>query len=102
MTDAPEHPGQRLLREVIEPLGLNLNKAAHCLAIDRPYLKNIIEGTAAISAKLAVKLEKSGKGNAEEWRSQQRLYDAWKAAQKDARQIEAFRKTVTVPGFPEP
>ncbi len=51
------HPGEILKIEVIEGRGLTIGKAAELLAITRPTLSNILNGKAAITPNIALRIE---------------------------------------------
>lgn len=56
MHNAP-HPGELLRDEVISALSLSVTEAADRLAISRVALSRVLNGKAAISPDLAVRLE---------------------------------------------
>jgi len=55
----PAHPGQFLRREVIEPLDLSVTKAARILGVTRPALSALLNGHAALSPNMALRIEKA-------------------------------------------
>lgn len=70
----PPHPG-RGLRFELEELGLSVAAAARGLGITRQQLHNVISGKSAISAEMALRLEKAIGGKAELWLAMQAAYD---------------------------
>jgi len=54
-----EHPGHYVRRAVFEPKGLTVTEAAKLLGVGRPALSNFLNEKAALSADMAVRLEKS-------------------------------------------
>jgi addiction module HigA family antidote len=55
----PAHPGQFIRMEVIEPLGLTVTKAAKVLGVTRPALSALLNGRAALSPDMALRVEKA-------------------------------------------
>ena len=55
----PAHPGRFLRREVIEPLDLSVTKAARILGVTRPALSALLNGHAALSPNMALRIEKA-------------------------------------------
>ncbi|WP_198297982.1 HigA family addiction module antitoxin [Bordetella genomosp. 9] len=77
----PPHPGEILREDVIVPLGLSVTEAAERLAISRVALSRVLNGKAAISPDLAVRLEQAGASTAQAWVAMQANYDLWQALQ---------------------
>src|ERR1700693_6362376 len=71
----PPHPGTVILQECIEPLGLNITKAAEALGVTRNTLSELVNEKRGISPEMAVRLEKVFGGSAEGWLVQQAQYD---------------------------
>jgi antitoxin HigA-1 len=55
----PAHPGQFIRMEVIEPLGLSVTQAAKILGVTRPALSALLNGRAALSPDMALRVEKA-------------------------------------------
>jgi antitoxin HigA-1 len=55
----PPHPGQFIKGEVISPLGLSVTKAAEVLGVTRPALSALLNGHAALSPDMALRIEKA-------------------------------------------
>jgi len=70
----PPHPGG-LIGGDIEALGLTVARAAKALGVTRQQLYNVINGKSAISAEMAVRLEKAIGGPADFWLRLQSNYD---------------------------
>ena len=56
----PPHPGELLKEDVIVALGLSVTETAERLAMSRVALSRVLNGKAAISPDLAIRLEKAG------------------------------------------
>ncbi|QHD69528.1 HigA family addiction module antidote protein [Sphingobium yanoikuyae] len=81
MMHNPPHPGELLRDEIIVALDLSVTEAANRLALSRTALSRILNGRAAISPDLAVRLEQAGAGTARAWLTMQTNYDLWHAMQ---------------------
>ena len=79
----PPHPGSILKEDVLPELGLGVTEAAAELGVSRVALSRVVNGRAAISAELAIRLEAWMNGpSAESWVRMQAEYDLWQARQK--------------------
>lgn len=71
----PPHPGDTVLHECIEPLGLTITQAAKALGVTRTTLSLLINGKRGISPEMAVRLSQVFGGSATSWITQQAHYD---------------------------
>ena len=72
----PPHPGNIVLQECIEPLGLTItDAAAAALGVTRNTLSELANGKRGISPEMAVRLSKVFGGTEEGWLAQQAQYD---------------------------
>ena len=55
----PAHPGDFVLTEVIEELGLSVTKAAEILGVRRATLSDLLNGRASLSPEMALRIEKA-------------------------------------------
>jgi addiction module HigA family antidote len=55
----PAHPGQFIRMEVIEPLNLSVTQAAKALGVTRAALSALLNGRAALSPDMALRIEKA-------------------------------------------
>ena len=84
MSDPP-HPGRSIRDNCLEPLGLNVTEAAKILGVARHTLSRVLNGHAAISPEMAIRLEKAGWSNAEFWLRRQTSYDLVQARKAENR-----------------
>ena len=98
MMKNPPHPG-RLLKENFGPEGLNISvaEAARNLGISRVSLSRVVNGRAAISADLALRLETAGLSSAHFWLSMQSAYDLNQAEMRKQPRVTPF----VFPKFPK-
>ncbi len=78
----PPHPGERVGEDVIRPLGLSVKKAAELLDVRRATLSDVIHGKAALSAEMALRIEKAFGVSMDLLLKMQAGYDAAQARQK--------------------
>ena len=55
----PAHPGRFIKMEIIDPLGLSVTAAAKVLGVTRPTLSALLNGRAALSSDMALRIEKA-------------------------------------------
>lgn len=94
----PPHPGETLREDVLPALDLNVTAAADALGVSRVALSRVLNGRAAVSSEMALRLEKwlgpENGGDASFWVNQQAAYDLWharKAAAPAIRRIKAVK-----------
>ena len=79
----PTHPGLTLRDDILPALDLHVGEAAAQLGVDRTTLSKVINGRAAISPLMALRIERwlgrDHGGAAEVWLAQQAAYDLWQA-----------------------
>jgi antitoxin HigA-1 len=76
---APAHPGRLIQNACLEPLGLSVSEGARILGVSRPTLSSLINGRAALSAEMAIRLEKAFGSTADAWVRMQAAYDLSRA-----------------------
>lgn len=76
----PTHPGEMLLKEFLQPLGVSQVEAAARLQIPFQRLNAIVNGRRAVSADTALLLEALTRWDAEIWMRLQAKWDLWHAA----------------------
>ena len=81
----PPHPGLSIRENCLDPLGMNVTEAARVLGVARHTLSRVLNGHAAISPEMAIRLEKVGWSNAEFWLRRQTAYDLMQARKREGR-----------------
>ena len=79
----PTHPGAFIRMEVIEPLGLSITKAAEVLGVRRATLSDLLNGNAALSPEMALRVEKAFDVKMDFLLRMQALYDAARMRTKE-------------------
>jgi len=77
----PPHPGEIIRELCLEPLNLNVTKAAAALGVTRKTLSSLLNGRAGISPEMALRLSRVFSRTPEGWLKLQLQYDLWKAEQ---------------------
>lgn len=73
----PVHPGEIIKEDCLEPLGLSVTEAAKGLGVARSTLSKVLNGRAAISPEMAVKLGEAFGTRPAIWIRMQTTYDLW-------------------------
>lgn len=82
MMKNPPHPGELLREDVLAPLGISVSEAAARLGMSRVALSRVLNGRAAISPDLALRLERAGVSTARAWLAMQSNYDLARAEER--------------------
>jgi addiction module HigA family antidote len=88
----PPHPGEVLQDTVLSEM--TVTEFAKRLEVSRVALSRVVNGRAAVSAELAIRLAAALGGSAETWLRMQVAYDLWQAQKKrrpKIRPIETWR-----------
>jgi len=82
-THNPPHPGEVLKDTVLRRGGgLSVTEFAKRLEMSRVALSRVVNGRAAVSAELAIRLAAALGGSAESWLRMQVSHDLWQAQRK--------------------
>lgn len=88
----PLHPGFLVKDALIDNTGLSVTEAAERLGISRTTLSRLLNGRAAISAEMALRLAKFFETSVESWLNLQTQYDVWRVQQNtDKIKIKPFK-----------
>src|ERR1700685_3681788 len=55
----PQHPGDFIRTEIVQPAGLSVTAAAIALQVSRPALSSLLNGKANLSGDMALRIEKA-------------------------------------------
>lgn len=84
----PIHPGEILLEEFMEPLGLTQNQLARDLGVDPGRINRIVTGKSRITADTALRLARRFGTTPQLWMNLQAKYDLEVAMDKNGEEIE--------------
>ena len=90
---APTHPGEMLIKEFLEPLGVTQKEFAQHLGWTYARLNEIVNMKRGITAESALALADAFQMEPEFWLNLQRDWELWHASRKH-RHIEPFDKAV--------
>lgn len=91
---APPHPGAFIRDEVLDELHLSISQAAEVLGVRRATLSDLVNGSAALSAEMALRVEKAFGVDMEMLLQMQAWHDAH-AMRSRAREIDVKRYQAT-------
>src|SRR5260370_41502148 len=80
---APPHPGVFVREEILDELGLSVSDAARVLDVRRATLSDLVNGNAALSAEMALRLEKAVGVEMETLLNMQAWHRAYAARQRE-------------------
>ena len=80
----PAHPGEILRDEVLKPLGLSITETAQHLGVSRKTLSKVLNCRGAITAEMAIRIERAFGQSADMWLKMQAAYDLWQAREQFA------------------
>ncbi len=96
---APPHPGAFIREEILDELGLTVSEAAKVLDVRRATLSDLINGNAALSAEMALRIEKAFGVKMETLLNMQAWHDPYTMRQRAGEiTIKPYRR----PPTPEP
>ena len=82
----PPHPGLTLRDDVMPARQVKVTQAAQQLNVSRVALSRVLNGRAAVSPEMALRIEAwlgvERGGEARQWLAEQSAYDVWQAAQR--------------------
>ena len=85
----PPHPGEILKDTVLRSAGgLSTTEFAKRIRVSRVTLSRVVNGRAAVTAELAIRMAAALGGSAESWLVMQIAYDLWQAQKKRRPKIE--------------
>ena len=89
----PPHVGGVIRREVIEPLGLTVSQAAKALGVGRQALSSLLNGKAALTSDMAIRIEKAFGPKMEHLMRMQLAHDLAQAREGEGKiKVKRFRE----------
>ena len=93
----PPHPGEALRDGVFAGTGETVTAFARRLGVSRVALSRVLNGQAAISAEMALRLAAALGGTAESWLHMQASHDLWVARKAVGRKIDRISPVGSTP-----
>ncbi len=88
----PTHPGEMLLKEFLEPLGMTQTELAERIRVSYPRVNELINGKRSVTPDTALRLAKLLGTTPEFWLTGQQNWDLWHAMHApEAQEIERIR-----------
>ena len=84
----PPHPGEVLQDTVLSEGRLTVSDFARKLGVSRVALSRVVNGRAAVSADMALRLAAALGGSAESWLTMQAAFDLWQASRRRRPKVE--------------
>ena len=78
----PPHPGSFIREEILDELGLSVARAAEILGIRRATLSDLVNGKAALSPEMALRIEKAFGVSMDTLLRMQAWYDSYTMRQR--------------------
>ena len=87
----PPHPGVVLKELWLDPASVSITAAAAALAVSRKHVSSIVNGRAAITADMALRLAAWLKTTPESWLAMQAAFDLWQASRVARPKIKVLK-----------
>ena len=87
----PPHPGEVLQDTVLAEGRISVTELARKLGVSRVALSRVVNGRAAVSADMALRLAAALGGSAESWLTMQAAYDLWQASRKRTPKVQRVK-----------
>ena len=81
MDRKPTHPGEVFLKDVLEPLGINITDAAKLLGVSRKTLSDFVNEKIALSSEMALRISLATNTTYESWMMMQFKLTMWNTLQ---------------------
>ena len=83
----PTHPGNVFSEDVLKPLGITITEASKHLGVSRKALSELINGHAALSPDMAIRIGQATDTSPESWLQMQTKLDLWIAGKNEHKVI---------------
>ncbi|EIZ8955063.1 HigA family addiction module antitoxin [Cronobacter sakazakii] len=97
-TRKPTTPGEILVNEYLEPLGLKINEVAEMLCVHRNSVSALVNNNRKLTTDMAFRLAKAFGTSVDFWLNLQAAVDLWEV-ENDMRIQEAFSRIVPAAEF---
>ena len=87
----PPHPGEILQDTVLAEGRISISELAANLGVSRVALSRVVNGKAAVSADMALRLSAALGTSAESWLQMQAAYDLWQALKKHRPKVQRLK-----------
>jgi addiction module HigA family antidote len=95
---APTHPGEMLLEEFLNPMGLTQRELANAIHVPYQRINDIVNGRRGITPSTALRLAKFFNMSADYWMNVQLRWDMYFAQQDEITVLETIQPMTSVAG----
>ncbi len=88
---APTHPGEMLLEEFLNPLGLTQRELAEAIGVPYQRVNEIVRGRRGVTPSTALRLEKYLGMSAGFWMNLQLRWDLYQAQQREVKALAIIK-----------
>jgi addiction module HigA family antidote len=88
---APTHPGEMLLEEFLNPMGLTQRDLAEAIGVPYQRVNEIVRGRRGVTPSTALRLEKYLGMSAGFWMNLQLRWDLYQAQQREVKALSTIR-----------
>ncbi|MDJ0716173.1 MAG: HigA family addiction module antitoxin [Prochloraceae cyanobacterium] len=92
----PTHPGEVLLKDFLEPLGLNQRELAEGILTTYQRVNEIINGRRGITTSTALRLSKFFKTTPDFWMNLQLRYDLYNTLNKEGEELDRIKPCAAI------
>ncbi len=93
----PTHPGEMLLKEFLEPMGLTQRELALGIRVPYQRVNELVNGRRGVTPSTALRLSKFFGNSAGFWLNLQQRWDLYHAQREDDRELQQI-KTIKAAG----
>jgi addiction module HigA family antidote len=94
----PTHPGEMLLEEFLNPMGLTQRELADAIHVSYQRVNDIVNGRRGITPSTALRLAKYFNMSADFWMNVQLRWDMYFAQQDEIKVLETIQPLTSVAG----
>lgn len=84
----PTHPGEILLRDFLEPMGVSQRELADAIHVPYQRVNEIVNGKRGITPSTALRLEKFFGNSSEFWLNLQQSWDLYHVLEQEREELE--------------
>lgn len=92
----PIHPGEMLLKEFLEPMGITEKELANQIHIPYDVINELIHGKTDVSPSIALRLAKFFGVSADFWLNLQLRWDLYHTQQAEANILSTIKQYITI------
>ena len=89
MKKEPTHPGTVFLKDILEPLGINITNAAEMLGVSSKILSEFVNEKSSLTPEMAIRIAKATNTSPESWMLMQMKLSLWFAMKNEPMNVKA-------------